>query len=658
MRLTRIQLNGYSRFREASCDVDGPIVAFVGPNEAGKSTLLKALDWLTDRRGKSIPPSVRNRESPPEDYDVAVRAVFVLDPVDLAMVRGLGLSTEEDLERWNSVNLIAERQADGAGRYVLSPPLHRDLTSVRDAAAVVAREIDSAEGIDERYVVLLDEIAKVLDDSDVSWAEKRVARLQSRLTELEGFIDEVVSETSEGEGEPAGWMLMRVRDALAPALATVLVREPDEVAIEALEYVVPQFVLFRESHRDLPASFNTVSNDGQVPISLSNLLSIGNTSVELIATAVAKGASARLTAMREINAALSVIAEFWSQNRSDGEPLRPHISINESGVIDIGVEDVEGIIAINERSDGLQTYLALIAFLLSTEDRDSPKILLIDEAERNLHYDAQGDLVRLLTNDLPVAQVLYTTHSPGCLPLDLGTGIRVVARSSSNPKESVLTDRFWTDQQPGFSRLLMMMGAEAAAFSALNSAVLTEGPSEMILLPRLLRESDATRVIDFQISFGLSNMSIPRDIGEVAIKTAFLVDGDAEGDRKIKRLLKQGVPERNLLQLRSGEAIEDLLDREIYLDAVDQVIREAPGDSILVERSRLAQGVTIAKAVEMLEKQIPGFRAPSHRHVALRLATRPAGPLLSPEGSEFVRTVLWPAFDVAFSTTYSLASGE
>lgn len=440
------------------------------------------------------------------------------------------------------------------------------------------------------------------------------------------------------------------------AIASVQAREPDELARELLESLVPRFLLFKDEHRTLPAAFNVLDNDGNIPHALENLLEVAGSSIDDIAVAIDRGATARQSTEKRINEALSVIADYWSQNRDDGQKLHPHVSINETGNVDIGVDDVEGIIAINERSDGLQTYLALIAFLLSHNEREVPTILLVDEAERNLHYDAQGDLVRLLTNDLPVSQVLYTTHSPGCLPLDLGTGIRVVARSATDPLESELSDRFWTDREPGFSRLLLVMGAEAAAFSAFNAALVTEGASEMILLPHLLRVADPSRTIDFQVSFGLSNMSIPRDIGEIAIKTAFLVDGDKEGSEKLKKLKRAGVPESHRLQLPAAMAVEDLLDREFYLDAVDRAISESMSGGPVVDRGALDTTVTIAKAVEMLGSSIKGFKAPGHKDVALLLAMVPGELKLSPVGESFLRDELWPKLESAFSRTYTVHS--
>lgn len=62
MRLTRIEFNGYKRLAQTSCNVDGKLIAFVGPNEAGKSSVLEALAWLDTSGRTPLPDTARTRE--------------------------------------------------------------------------------------------------------------------------------------------------------------------------------------------------------------------------------------------------------------------------------------------------------------------------------------------------------------------------------------------------------------------------------------------------------------------------------------------------------------------------------------------------------------------------------------------------------------------
>jgi predicted ATPase len=53
-----------------------------------------------------------------------------------------------------------------------------------------------------------------------------------------------------------------------------------------------------------------------------------------------------------------------------------------------------GVSDIAERSDGMRWFAALLAFAHGWERQP---ILLVDEIERHLHYDAQADLIEVLS---------------------------------------------------------------------------------------------------------------------------------------------------------------------------------------------------------------------------------------------------------------------
>ncbi len=65
------------------------------------------------------------------------------------------------------------------------------------------------------------------------------------------------------------------------------------------------------------------------------------------------------------------------------------------------------------------------------------------------------------------------------------------------------------------------------------------------------------------------NFSAPRAISSVALITTFLVDGDKSGDDNKKQLTEAGVQNENVFQLPKHKAIEDLVDRAVYLLTVN-----------------------------------------------------------------------------------------
>lgn len=83
MQLGRIHIAGLGRLSDASMKVRGKVTAVVGPNEAGESTLLRALasisngEAFTDAPGGDVP-----RRTTPADDAPAATVYFALDADD------------------------------------------------------------------------------------------------------------------------------------------------------------------------------------------------------------------------------------------------------------------------------------------------------------------------------------------------------------------------------------------------------------------------------------------------------------------------------------------------------------------------------------------------------------------------------------------------
>ena len=131
-----------------------------------------------------------------------------------------------------------------------------------------------------------------------------------------------------------------------------------------------------------------------------------------------------------------------------------------------------------------------------------------------------------------VAKIIYTTHSPACLPPDLGTSIRSVVPDSSNLQLSRVQNSFWTNG-PGLSPLMIAMGAAAAAYTPARYVLLGEGATEMILLPSLIRAATGHDVI-YQVAPGLSEVpgNFYEQLDLEASKVAYILDGDAGGNSR------------------------------------------------------------------------------------------------------------------------------
>lgn len=260
--------------------------------------------------------------------------------------------------------------------------------------------------------------------------------------------------------------------------------------------------------------------------------------------------------------------DAWKQSR-----LSVKFSIDGSQLRVLLWEDGDNVTVFDERSAGLRMFVALIAFL-KVHATDRPPVLLIDEAENHLHIDAQADLVSMFVAQEHAIKVIYTTHSPACLPPDLGSGIRSVVPRPDNLQVSDVKNSFWNGAA-GYSPLMLAMGAAAAAFTPARCVVLAEGATEMILLPALIRRATGLPELGYQVAPGLSE--VPKDfypkLDFEAAKVAYLLDGDAGGNALERGLLEAGVP-AGLIAKLEVPGIENLLAGDVYREAIAALLPE------------------------------------------------------------------------------------
>src|SRR5215469_7567721 len=116
MRLIKLKLINYRRFaREQSLDLNEDLIALVGPNEAGKSSILAAIDTV----GRKVAP-VASDTTRGLDGSAEVSALFSLDPEDRAALAGIR-GGEAVARVW------VTRDVGGGSTWGLEPDPHRDL---------------------------------------------------------------------------------------------------------------------------------------------------------------------------------------------------------------------------------------------------------------------------------------------------------------------------------------------------------------------------------------------------------------------------------------------------------------------------------------------------------------------------------------------------
>ena len=577
MELVSLHLQGFKRFEQKTViDLAGSPIALIGPNEAGKSSVLEAIALLNDDCALG-----RHHRTRSSSQICKVSGVYLLDSHDRDVISHLpGGSDVRDL--------TFARTLDDSGsssvRVSLSPrpianldarkALHQRLVAVttRDKTA---SHFNIAQGISVQTVLNAANKALASDRETLCVDEKGAV---SSFANVMRLFNDVAAKNFQN---------LHVTKELINLLEDMSTYEepspPAEKAAEILAPRRPQAVVFSAGNRELSSTYNLTEVAANPPAALRHIVDLAGVDLTHLVWLQSQGMKTeREDYVGDTNNRLETyFSEAWDQSE-----MTVKLSVQDL-MLDLMVTTPEGRHSMmSDRSDGLRAFVALRAFLTS-QQLDAKPILLADEAETHLHYNAQANIVDLFTEQTEAAKIVYTTHSLGCLPRDLGLGVRVI-EPIKDRERSTVKKSFWHDKTPGFRPLMVGLGAAAFGFLPSRNVLFGEGPTDAMLYPTLFREALNAPHLSFQVGAGISSIQ-PERIGDLLREggnVAFILDGDPDGDRLRTSLREAGVPGNVTFGLndfvREGTVLEDLLDSAVYRDAVTSMLKNYGIDEAVI----------------------------------------------------------------------------
>lgn len=558
MELQSIVINGFRRFaEETELRTHGKLVAILGPNEAGKTSLLRAIVAI----GNSGPfqKSDLTRGKNFSDDHIILKAKFRLEKNDL-----------EAAKIDKPTYYIFSRSVSGEQIYEFDPPLSRRDTSGR---AKIVSLIDRIRGNQRVWEKLQNEIEDISDTFDnarrilASDAENLDDNEIEYIKNLSNIVDSLDLTYPKYVIDLISLCQNQAKFENAPS--------PEDYAEEVIYELIPKILFFSNADRLLEGSYDINEISPNIPAALDNLAKIAKLNLPQLISYMQDDDTPNIMRLKsQANDELKKrFSESWSQSGV-------HVAIETTGnEIQVLVrEENYQFTKLAERSDGLRQFVALQAF--TTCERVENPILLIDEAEMRLHYDAQADLIQMLSRQNVSPKIIYTTHSAGCLPEDLGSGVRLVDRKNDADLNSLsfVRNYFWNREEGGLSPLLYGMGAATLAFFPIRRALLTEGESDMLLLPPMFRETFQTQTLTFQIVPGLSKTSginLPI-LARNGHGIAFALDSDKGAFELEKKILSAQFPKDSIFKLKSKgnmeHQIEDFINPKILAHAVNEAL--------------------------------------------------------------------------------------
>lgn len=561
MRLSYIKFSGYKRFsRETTLNLNSKMIALIGPNEAGKTSILKMLAHIsTDTPFSQIEKYKHDAEASPK-----LLACFFLERSDHSAINS------EIPKR-----LFIKKTEDGTRSFSFEPEISRPKSNRRRLLQEITRSLKNKTLIEKLEELEEIEAAALLENFKTIDLEKENLDIDE-IEQFENFSAYLLHE----EMPTLPKYITSLSDKILKFTEEEATEHPNFRALEECKARIPAVIEFTQEDRKLDTTYNM--NGYQAPQNqttpcnaLLHLATLTDLNLGELKTNLEQNSFDQIE--EQIRNANEKLKELFSQAWSQAD-IKIHFAWNKPEIHIMVEERNAGQLKfspVDQRSDGLRQYIALFAFIIK-QDIYKP-ILLIDEAELHLHYDAQADLIQTLTRKNLASKIIYTTHSAGCLPEDLGNGVKLVIPENNDVSFSTsrVENKFWNSKNLGFSPILYGMGANTLAFFPTRKAVIVEGQSDPLLIPTVFRQISGLEFNSFQIVPGMANIA-PEHMPRLAVqgeRVSYLVDNDPAGSLYLEQLQNSGIPKNRLFKVCSSCStiitIEDWIDDDVFYSSVE-----------------------------------------------------------------------------------------
>jgi predicted ATPase len=602
MKLKTAHIQNYRSVRDTGVfDIETAKTIFVGPNEAGKTAILQALQQINPPEGVKRFDALR--DYPRAKYnDITTGKV---DPKKVPVATVTFTLEEDDVAvlpasmRGITGYTVTRYIANNASYSLIGAPALPTVGTIRKDAVRLAAHVDGRSPVAEGEVVSTaqtDKLNALLKD----WRDEFVMSTGLSVG-LKNWVDALVARADDAE------------DArIDRLLAAFSIATDHNAALKALDERIPIFVLFSNYFRVRPLihlghladrlESNTL-DDEQYDYGNKCLLQLlGFTARDLSNLGKAQEPPAdqpqALQAYRDqldkrkyqLNAAsvqlTKEIRSVWKPSATRPEADRLRLDV-DGQYLKVVVEDELGVeIELDQRSEGFQWLVSFfVVFFAEAADKHENAILLLDEPGMSLHALKQREFRETITKLAAKNQTIYTTHSPflvGPNELDyvrvvelndrsIGTKVHTAITSSDPAALLPLQEALGYDLAQSLfaqQRNLVLEGLTDEWYLEGVSALLADaGEVKLNDKIALVTADTAGKVVYFATILHAHNL-----------KVAALLDSDRAGDAAAKQdTLVHKLGQKGILRTKDyapGVAkaeIEDLLRDTLPIIARDQL---------------------------------------------------------------------------------------
>lgn len=470
MELTRFRIKNYKKIIDSDWIYCDNLTVFVGKNEAGKSSILRALSKLNPSDGEKYNALI---EYPRRLYtndlslknERVITAEFNLSSKEIDDLKKLDIS----FSKISMITCSRDYLGNLFIKFEQQPPLKDSSLSsfiklVSEAKSHVQKLV-APEGKGEKLKPIKNNLLQSLNQITNNANRQRKSQVID-ANEVEEVIDLFTVQINEP------WQ----KELLEP-LTQKFFKFKDNInyniringAVEYIQKNLPKFVYFdsydiiegsvnlqdymyqlkREESRDIRA-INCLFRSCGLNIEELNGLDPNRFDSSDASSNVKKRSISLNTASKRLT---DQFENWWDQSKCkfrlgiDGQHFNIFISDDKDS------SEIE----LSEKSYGFKYFFSLYNIFLSEGSGDDEKtILLLDEPGLHMHGTAQGKLIKFLEDLSKNTQILYTTHSPFMIDGDHFERVRVVYGKKDGT--SCITDDVWLGDRKALFPLQIALG--------------------------------------------------------------------------------------------------------------------------------------------------------------------------------------------------------
>ena len=630
MRLHKARIKNYrSIIDSGEFEVEKLKTIFVGPNEAGKTVILRALQQL--KKPSEVKGFDALRDYPRSLYNDITSGQVNIE--DVEVVEGIFTLEDEDKvlldDRFHGCKYKLTRKLDNTGYYnLIDAPKKTKFSDLSKDFTRLLAHMDKHFLLDTETSETLKPSEKYnqIAESFYSWTE--ISSVQS--TKLEAFLKENLTYIDEDNPKE--------EERYDKILKLIGFNEIYNEVGKILNKRVPVFILFNNYFKVKPSihlehlaartNQGILDDDAYDYGNLCLLKFLGFTADELseLGRTTSPGANQpeQLQLYKDkldqrsyqLNAAsvklTREICSVWlpDSKRSEADKLK----VTADGqYLKVVVEDDLGVeVELDQRSEGFQWLVSFfVVFFSESMDKHQNAILLLDEPGMSLHALKQRDFRNTISRLSENNQTIFSTHSPFLVGPDELDIVRVIEMTDRQLGTKVHTTLSASDAT-GILPLQESLGYDLASslFSQSRNLVL-EGLTDYWYIEataELFRSGGKIKLND-KIALVFANSA-----GKVVyystilyahnLKVAALLDSDAAGD--------QAAQQENLVHTLGNKKILRTKDFcNVPKAEIEDLLRHT-----LVEVAKLEYNVDITQIVteqperpivDILKNEISGF---------------------------------------------------